>query len=94
MGVATANFFFSEGVMSIVTGDDEGVLRIYEYSPDGRPLRLSAIDLSSYHCLQIPSQKMGNTCCAALNFMGNARASHLSSSPDVLKTTLSSRRLN
>ncbi|KIM78173.1 hypothetical protein PILCRDRAFT_98438 [Piloderma croceum F 1598] len=34
VGVATANFFFSEGVMSIVTGDDEGVLRIYEYSPD------------------------------------------------------------
>jgi hypothetical protein len=94
VGVATANFFFSEGAMSIVTGDDEGVLRIYEYSPDGRLLGLSAIDLSSHHCLQVPSQKMVNTCCAALNFTGNARASRLASSLGVLKTTLSSRRLN
>jgi len=32
--VANASFFFSEGVMSIVTGDDEGVIRIYEYNPE------------------------------------------------------------
>jgi len=93
VGVATANFFFSEGVMSIVTGDDEGVLRIYEYSPDGRFLRLSVIDLFSHH-LQILSQKMGNTYCAAPNFTGNPRASHLLSLPGVLKMTLSCRRLN
>lgn len=36
VGVTHANFFFSEGDMSIVTGDDEGVLRIYEYDPDGK----------------------------------------------------------
>lgn len=87
MGVAIADFFFSEGVMSIVTGDDEGVLRIYEYSPDGEPLLLSAIGLSSHCYLQILSQKMGSTCCAALNFTGNARLSRRSSLLDVLKTT-------
>jgi cleavage and polyadenylation specificity factor subunit 1 len=32
--VANANFFFSEGAMSIVTGDDNGVIRIYEYNPE------------------------------------------------------------
>ena len=35
VGVTNADFFFSEGVMSIVTGDDDGVLRMYEYNPDG-----------------------------------------------------------
>jgi len=34
VGVTNANFFFTEGAMSIVTGDDDGVLRIYEYDPD------------------------------------------------------------
>ena len=36
MGVANADFFFSEDTMSIVTGDDDGVLRIYEYNPGGK----------------------------------------------------------
>jgi len=34
VGVANADFFFSEDMMSIVTGDDDGVLRIYEYNPN------------------------------------------------------------
>jgi len=32
--VANADFFFSEDIMSIVTGDDDGVVRIYEYNPN------------------------------------------------------------
>jgi len=34
VGVAHADFSFSEDIMSIVTGNDEGVIRIYEYIPD------------------------------------------------------------
>lgn len=35
VAVATADFFFTDNEMSIVTSDDEGVVRIYEYNPTG-----------------------------------------------------------
>ncbi|KAJ7135425.1 CPSF A subunit region-domain-containing protein [Mycena crocata] len=44
--VTSGDFFFAEGEMSIVTGDEEGVIRMYEYNPtdpeskDGRYLLL------------------------------------------------------
>ncbi|KAJ7846330.1 CPSF A subunit region-domain-containing protein [Mycena olivaceomarginata] len=44
--VTSAEFFFAEGEMSIVTSDEEGVIRMYEYNPndpeskDGRYLLL------------------------------------------------------
>ncbi|TFK70705.1 hypothetical protein BDN72DRAFT_838644 [Pluteus cervinus] len=44
--VTTADFFFTDGELSIVTGDDEGIIRVYEYNPqdpdskDGRHLLL------------------------------------------------------
>ncbi|KAJ7628553.1 CPSF A subunit region-domain-containing protein [Roridomyces roridus] len=44
--VTNADFFFSEGEMAIVTGDEEGIFRVYEYNPsdpesrDGRYLLL------------------------------------------------------
>ena len=80
VGVANADFFFSEDMMSIVTGDDDGVLRIYEYNPNGG-LIISfqrSGDLSSHHCMQILSRKMGSICCVGLNSTVKARASHLS----------------
>lgn len=36
VGVLNADFFFSEEDMSIVTSDDDGVIRIYEYNPNGQ----------------------------------------------------------
>ncbi|KAF8633074.1 hypothetical protein AX15_001523 [Amanita polypyramis BW_CC] len=44
--VTCADFFFDDGELAIVTGDEEGILRIYEYNPtdpesrDGRHLLL------------------------------------------------------
>ncbi|KAJ6481684.1 CPSF A subunit region-domain-containing protein [Mycena sanguinolenta] len=44
--VTSADFFFAEGEMSIITSDEEGIIRIYEYNPndpeskDGRSLLL------------------------------------------------------
>ncbi|KAJ7481615.1 CPSF A subunit region-domain-containing protein [Mycena latifolia] len=44
--VTAGDFFFAEGEMSIITGDEEGVIRMYEYNPndpeskDGRHLLL------------------------------------------------------
>ncbi|KAJ7747964.1 CPSF A subunit region-domain-containing protein [Mycena maculata] len=44
--VTSGDFFFAEGEMSIITGDEEGVIRMYEYNPndpeskDGRYLLL------------------------------------------------------
>ncbi|KAF8880473.1 CPSF A subunit region-domain-containing protein, partial [Gymnopilus junonius] len=44
--VTFADFFFTDGELSIVTGDEEGILRVYEYNPqdpdsnDGRHLLL------------------------------------------------------
>ncbi|KAF5380083.1 hypothetical protein D9615_006209 [Tricholomella constricta] len=44
--VTNADFFFADGQLAIVTGDEEGILRIYEYNPhdpesrDGRHLLL------------------------------------------------------
>ena len=33
--VTSADFFFTDGELSIVTGDEEGIIRIYEYNPQG-----------------------------------------------------------
>ncbi|KAF9486143.1 hypothetical protein BDN70DRAFT_870239 [Pholiota conissans] len=44
--VTSADFFFTNGELSIVTGDEEGIIRVYEYNPqdldsnDGRHLLL------------------------------------------------------
>ncbi|KAJ7130141.1 CPSF A subunit region-domain-containing protein [Mycena epipterygia] len=44
--VTSGDFFFAEGEMAIITGDEEGVIRMYEYNPndpeskDGRHLLL------------------------------------------------------
>lgn len=41
--VTTADLFFADGRVSVVYGDEEGVLRILEYDPHGAPfvIRLS-----------------------------------------------------
>ncbi|GLB39375.1 putative CPSF A subunit region [Lyophyllum shimeji] len=52
VSVTTADFFFADSQLSIVTGDEEGVLRLYEYNPhdpesrDGRHLLLR----TEFHC--------------------------------------------
>ena len=33
--VTNADFFFTNGELSFVTGDEEGIIRIYEYNPQG-----------------------------------------------------------
>ena len=33
--VTNADFFFTNGELSFVTGDEEGIMRIYEYNPLG-----------------------------------------------------------
>jgi cleavage and polyadenylation specificity factor subunit 1 len=30
-----ADFFFTNGELSFVTGDEEGIIRVYEYNPQG-----------------------------------------------------------
>jgi cleavage and polyadenylation specificity factor subunit 1 len=34
--VTNADFFFTNGELSFVTGDEEGIIRIYEYNPQGK----------------------------------------------------------
>ena len=33
--VTNANFFFADGQLAIVTGDEEGIIRVHEYNPNG-----------------------------------------------------------
>lgn len=33
--ITTADFFFTNGELSFVTGDEEGIMRVYEYNPQG-----------------------------------------------------------
>ena len=33
--VTSTDFFFTDGELSIVTGDEEGIIRVYEYNPNG-----------------------------------------------------------
>ena len=33
--VTNADFFFTNGKLLFVTGDEEGIIRIYEYNPQG-----------------------------------------------------------
>ena len=35
MCVTNADFFFTNGELSFVTGDEEGIIRVYEFSPQG-----------------------------------------------------------
>ena len=32
--VTKANSFFADGELAIVTGDEEGIIRVYEYNPN------------------------------------------------------------
>lgn len=40
IGVTRVDFFFADEEIVFVTGDEDGVLRIYEYNPTGRSLSL------------------------------------------------------
>jgi len=40
--VTTVNFFFNDGRMAILAGDDEGVIRIFEYDPMSKTGYLSS----------------------------------------------------
>ena len=61
--VTASDFFFVDQQLSIVTGDEEGVVRMYEYDPHSEcklyVLRATLIRSSP---LQVPSQIMGKTC--------------------------------
>lgn len=38
---ASVDFFFTNEELSVVTADDEGILRLYEYDPQGKLLDIS-----------------------------------------------------
>jgi len=42
--VTSADFFFADGEMSIITGDEEGVIRMYEYNPNGTVFSLTMMN--------------------------------------------------
>ena len=42
VGVTNVEFFFREEELSIVTCDEAGVIRIYDYNPIGTDLQLTA----------------------------------------------------
>ena len=33
--VTKADFFFADGQLTLVAGDEEGIMRVYEYNPQG-----------------------------------------------------------
>jgi cleavage and polyadenylation specificity factor subunit 1 len=74
VGVAYANFFFSEDGMSIATGDDEGVIRIYEYNPDGENPVLSGSEF--YHLIYLldPESKNGQHLLCRTEFHGQSES--------------------
>jgi hypothetical protein len=41
-----ADFFFDDNGMNILTGDDEGVLRLYEYNPGGKMVSFITLSLN------------------------------------------------
>lgn len=47
--VTSADFFFADGEMSIVTGDEEGVIRMYGYDPNGTIFSLCSRRLRLMH---------------------------------------------
>lgn len=73
IGVATADFFFSEGDMSIVTSDDDGILRVYQYDPSGKTSRVSLFNA----CLTStadPESKNGQHLLCRTEFHGQAES--------------------
>jgi cleavage and polyadenylation specificity factor subunit 1 len=60
--VTTASFFFTEQTLSLVTSDEEGVLRMYEYDPHGAPFSLPSARCPAHlrsHGIPDPDSKNG-----------------------------------
>ena len=47
----SADFFFTNEEFCIVTGDDEGIIRVYEYSPHGNEFDMFLLDTISDHSI-------------------------------------------
>lgn len=48
VSVTSIDFFFTDNALSLVTCDEEGIVRMYEYSPQGTfPCSISALDKDS-----------------------------------------------
>jgi cleavage and polyadenylation specificity factor subunit 1 len=74
--VTTAAFFFGDGEMSIVSGDEEGIIRLYEYDPSGEIYECrrcqAAVNRVRFQTL---TRKMASICYVAPSSMGRVNAS-------------------
>jgi hypothetical protein len=73
--VTSAEFFFAEGEMSIVTSDEEGVIRMYEYNPNGEQSQSTTLRLIETG-MKIPSPRMGDSFSFELNSMARLSTAH------------------
>lgn len=66
--VTRADLFFANGHLSIVTCDEEGIIRVYVYDPHGMYIVPPSITCSLCN-MQILIQRMGSTFFVALSSM-------------------------
>lgn len=66
--LTSADFFFADGYLSIIACDEEGIIRMFDYDPQGAGGSSELyMKLTSS---KIPIPKMGSSCFADLSFTG------------------------
>lgn len=74
--VTRADFFFTDGDLAIVTGDEDGVIRIYEYNPQGDLIHRFNDFRYLIKASKIPTRKTVNIYCAERNSIRNPNTEH------------------
>jgi cleavage and polyadenylation specificity factor subunit 1 len=70
VSVTRADFFFADGEMAIITGDEEGVIRMYEYNPAGATFPALAWRAYVSNGLSEPESKNGQQLLLRTEFHG------------------------
>jgi hypothetical protein len=60
--LTSADFFFADGYLSIVACDEEGIIRMFDYDPQGAAG--SSELYMKFTSLKIPTLKTGSSCFA------------------------------
>lgn len=74
--LTSADFFFADGALSIVTCDEEGIIRMFDYDPQGQYLITSILKILILF-KQTLNPRMANFCFAARSFMAKWSTGHL-----------------
>lgn len=87
------DFFFTNGELSIILNDEEGVLRMLTYDPSGMfSVVVDSMILMFLSLIQIPIQEVVNISCVTASFTATKSVAHRVRSHGERKKTVRFRR--